>query len=289
MAGAVVARPWATLSVTGDQASWNYNFELPAQGCAVRRSVEPFAGGLSITFAPAGCKESTRSVFVAGDSHAGAYSALLRKLVSETGIRVAMFSKPGCPVFGLRRPVGHESPECTAFVDAVLRQLSNTVRPNDLLFLPGLRVPRFVDYAGQIAKSVKVTEEERAAASDEAQQRLVPIAKRGAVVVFEAPKPVFKSPPFRCGDWFNSMNVSCVPGMSIDRAELEQLRRPALSAIERVVSGLPGALIFDPSVRLCNQQRCEAIQGGKPVFFDADHLSGFGNVLLYEDFARLVH
>ncbi|OFC72443.1 acyltransferase family protein [Alteromonas confluentis] len=46
-----------------------------------------------------------RTLYVIGDSHAGAYSTMLRMLADETGIKTKIYSSGGCGVSNLREPV----------------------------------------------------------------------------------------------------------------------------------------------------------------------------------------
>ena len=43
---------------------------------------------------------------------------------------------------------------------------------------------------------------------------------------------------------------------------------------------------LDPAPYLCDEKRCFAQQDGRPLFFDGDHLSEFGNKLLSPMFER---
>jgi hypothetical protein len=102
--------------------------------------------------------------------------------------------------------------------------------------------------------------------------------------VFEAPKPLFRAPAFRCSDWFNRDNPVCAPGLSVQRAFLEEYRRPALESVRRLAARLPGATVWDPFPLLCPNAVCEAAPGGRPLFFDGDHVSGYANRLLLPSF-----
>jgi hypothetical protein len=44
--------------------------------------------------------------------------------------------------------------------------------------------------------------------------------------------------------------------------------------------------VWDPLPVLCPQTSCEVFRQGRPLFFDADHLSGYGNRLLYASFVE---
>jgi hypothetical protein len=76
----------------------------------------------------------------------------------------------------------------------------------------------------------------------------------------EAPKPIFRAPAFRCSDWFNRRNPICVSGLTVSRDYLLQFREPVLDAMNR----------------------------GSPLFLDRDHLSAYGNRVLYPEFVEFL-
>ena len=51
-------------------------------------------------------------------------------------------------------------------------------------------------------------------------------------------------------------------------------------------AGSPGFSTWDPFPLLCPGSTCSMLKDGKPLFFDADHVSGFANRLLLADFVR---
>ena len=151
-----------------------------------------------------------------------------------------------------------------------------------MIFLPSLRVKRLGNQFENdrdilSAKDDSVT----ADAMAEAKAIVDRLADPGAWLVIEAPKPVFRSPPFRCSDWFNRANAICAGGLSIPRAELLARQKPISDAIAALAVHQPRLFIWDPFPALCPHATCEAVPGGKPLFFDGDHLSGAGNDLLY--------
>jgi SGNH domain (fused to AT3 domains) len=110
------------------------------------------------------------------------------------------------------------------------------------------------------------------------------LVRRGATVILEAPKPIFKAPAFRCSDWFNRTNPICRPGLSMSRDYLLHYRRPVLDAEIALSRRHEHVYVWDPFDVLCPQATCEAVVNRKPLFFDADHLSADGNRVVYPDF-----
>jgi hypothetical protein len=110
------------------------------------------------------------------------------------------------------------------------------------------------------------------------------------MVVFAAPLPIFRAPAFRCAHTYNSTNPICKDGTENSRDELESLRSPVIEAFKTVENAVTGVQTWDPFSIVCPSRTCSAFnQDGRPLFFDADHLSGYGNRLLAPSFAAFVN
>ena len=58
-----------------------------------------------------------------------------------------------------------------------------------------------------------------------------------------------------------------------------------VASIERLMVALPGLETWDPLPQLCpNPDRCDALVNDHPILFDGDHLSAFGNRLVFPSF-----
>ncbi len=311
-----------SLSVTRDVNTWNpeSNIQLPASApkgadCEVsaRADTSAQSEGVVQLLMPSNCKgraadigsststststsstsTTPRRMFVAGDSHAWAYTAMLRLYAQQSGTEIHLITRGGCPFFNLRRLNNAESAFCGDFTVRALRVIAAQAQPGDVLFLPTLRLVRLRDQWGEVQKTAAsasggITAEDRSAAVSEAIAALEPLAKRGVMVVFEAPKPIFKSPAFRCSDWFNASNPACSAGLTIGRSELEAMRSPSQTAMRAVVQQLPQASVWDPTPVLCPEATCSTQRDGQPLFFDGDHISGYGNAFLLPDFAKFI-
>jgi peptidoglycan/LPS O-acetylase OafA/YrhL len=240
----------------------------------------------------------THNIFVLGDSHATAYIPMLHRLSVATGMSVSVYQIPGCPFVDFHGPMDYGRPaSCIALSRNGLADVLSLAAPGDIVFLPSLRLMRFVDQwaftdeaeamrlqLGPEAAALR----ERAAA--DATQWLRPLADHGLRIIFEAPTPIFKTPPFRCADPWTSINPICSRGLVETREFEERLRAPVVAAMQRVCAQFADCSIYDPLPELCNAQTCPAsAPNGRPLFFDADHLSRYGNEVLYPSFhARLV-
>jgi peptidoglycan/LPS O-acetylase OafA/YrhL len=261
--------------------------------CELVVSRLPVTGGQVQQFERGSCAAGRgveRRLFVAGDSHVLAYREMLRRLVLLDGGQVRVYASAGCALIGLQgRQPG--DPGCAAYVRHSLADVATQARAGDVLFLPGLRVPRLVEQYELLDQQhvLAAVRSEEAAAARKAEvygaiAALKPLADRGVRIVLEAPKPVLPAPPFRCSDPFNRGNPICVNGMVVTRERMEALRAPALSSLQQVAQALPGASVWDPLPVLCTGVSCQPGQAGKPLYFDGDHLSGHGNRVLLPSF-----
>lgn len=267
--------------------------------CGVTTKNVNFEGGFVLEHRRDACSKSvdfSGNIFVLGDSHAMHYTSLLKKVVAETGAVVYSYTVGGCPFISLQSWVAGRDDICKAFGDAAVANMLPKIRPGDVVFLPSLRIPRMVDQWAVFGSDAA----KRAMFSDIAQQgreqgiqNAVPILKkisdRGAQIVLEAPTPMLESVPFRCSDWFNKSNPICKRGMSMQRAELEELRFPIIESYEKIKEEIHRVAIWDPLPILCSDTECAASRDGKPLLFDGDHLTYYANMLLYPAFVSFIN
>ena len=234
------------------------------------------------------------NVFVLGDSHAIAYTGMLKQFAVRTGTKVYVYNKAGCPFISLLPVPGREA-SCQAFGDAAIANMLPLIKPGDIVFLASLRLPRMVDqwafFGVDFAKTVmfsQIAEEHRQKDVQKAIPVLKLIAARGARIVFEAPTPMLESIPYRCADWFNRENPICAQGMSVPRSLLDDLRAPVLASYKQMEKAVPGLSVWDPMTVLCPGSECHAYRDDKPLLFDGDHLSYFSNMLLLPSFSAFV-
>ncbi len=294
------ARPWlSATAVVRAEADWlPEHFVDPLRpGCEVERvavQTEPFRVW---TLQARGCDAAVpeQRLFVLGDSHALAYTALFKQLAADGRADVRLHQREGCAFIDLLGNRDLDDGACAAGLAAALAAIAADARPGDVLFLPSLRLPRLseqwrsVDRAAAFAGvSDAPAEAIRRRAESAAVERLAPLSAGGLRIVIEAPKPVLPAPPFRCVDAFNRGNPVCAGGLQIERSTIESLRAPALASLQRIAGALPGAALWDPLPLLCDDDACRAVRAGRPLFVDGDHLSGHANRLLQPDFERQV-
>ncbi|WP_245962003.1 acyltransferase family protein [Stutzerimonas urumqiensis] len=269
-------------------------------GCDASPRHQASDGGLLSIYEPRGCERQmplqARTLYVIGDSHALAYEAMFKQFAIRHSMRIVAYNNGGCPFVSLQAWRDIDHPVCRSHAEAALADIGSRAKSGDILFLASMRMPRLSDQWGVYPLDeirYQVFSEEARAGRQRAQQAavddLMPLAERGVRIILEGPKPVFRSPPFRCADSFNRGNPVCEPGFRVSRAELESYRAPILEALYAVADRVPGAAVWDPFPLLCTDaEACSAWRGEAPLFFDGDHLSGFANRLLLPHFERFI-
>lgn len=266
--------------------------------CAVELGSRELAGGHVFTYRPTKCQvpREPRTMSVLGDSHAVVYLPMLEELSAELGITVSVYDFQGCPYLDLLMPMSEGKADgCAAFFEAASREAVSAANRGDFVFLPSLRQWRFGDHWAGFdnlnVDSLMHSSEAKKHIDEstlDAVTRLRPFTGKGMVVIFAAPPPLFRSPPFRCSDRFNVGNPICRGGLTQPRSYLQDLREPIIAAMRDVTAELPGVHIWDPFVSLCPTETCAAFRNGRPLFFDGDHLSAYGNAVVYPSFRTTI-
>ena len=182
-------------------------------------------------------------------------------------------------------------PGCIEFARAATADIQRGAKSGDSIFFVSLRLWRFTDQWAKFNETEVLAKANSDTAKTwvrqaraEAPEWLTPLSAPGVRILFEAPKPIFKSPTFRCTDWFNAANPICRGGITQPRAALEALRAPMLASMRELAARNSAINIWDPFPVLCPGETCSAVVDGKPLFFDGDHLSAHGNMVLYPGF-----
>jgi peptidoglycan/LPS O-acetylase OafA/YrhL len=266
-----------SLSVTGQRYDW-YPLEESSGSSGESTNHKPLQG---------------RTIFVVGNSHAGAYIPLLKKTSQELGLRTVISNQGKCAMGLLIEPV-RERTGCLEVEQAFLRQLQQEAKPGDLVFLASLRLPRFTDQWTTSLTEAELLQQQQSPKAKQLRQLglhetaalIASLRALGLQVMVDRPKPIFRAVAFRCSDWFNRGNPACAPGFSVDRSFVEELSQPVLAQMRYLQKATPELVVWDPLPVLCPQTSCEVFRQGRPLFFDADHLSGYGNRLLYASFVE---
>lgn len=269
-----LAQPYLSLSVTSNRSIWSPEAQLPPGDGAA----EP--------------ANSRGRLFVLGDSHAWAYGSMLARLAREESLTLHTYRHLGCSIANLRRVANSA---CARQLESSLKEIERLAVKGDLVFLAGLKMNRLGDqWASFDLARVSAEQEGEQAAQDretalrEAERVISRLESVGLILIIDAPKPVFRSPPFRCADWFNASNPVCASGFTVDKAFLLKHREPAMASLAVLSRRHPRMVIWDPFDEICPKTPCSAFLAGRPLFFDGDHLSGYGNTFLYGSFRSKV-
>ncbi len=285
------SKPHIGLFATTNAQVWSAEVNPPAKAddCeVVEAKSNKWHDGELASFQPKACaKEQAAHVYVIGDSHAGAYRRLLHRLASEDGYAISNYNRGGC------RPLNYVHdvvPGCDAFIDAAIKDVASQAKAGDVVFLPALYVDRYRNFwDSEMLKTsdlaLAATPEDKVSAQ-QGMQILQPMLAKGVKVVMEAPKPVVQSAQFRCADWFNRISDYCQSAKPVPRDEMLLRRSRAMAFLEDVYSRSDAIVLWDPFDLLCPGAACTGYLNGKPYFYDTDHLSAFGNDLLYPSFRR---
>lgn len=231
------------------------------------------------------------TVFVAGDSHATAYMAALRGYAGASGNTVVIYSLPGCPFIDLIRSKAKIGAECLDIGTQIWNDIASQAQSKDVLFLPSLRLQRMVDQwplTREILERSQITKRDRQEALDLAISYLETSQALNLRVVIEAPKPIFRTPTFRCADSWTKINPICKNGNFIDREEILAIRQPVMDSIHVLQSKFANISVWDPLPIICPEghTQCGLWRDDKPLYFDADHLSGYGNTVIFESLRK---
>lgn len=290
-------RPRLSLSVvTQSMGDWHGGQTMlpglaDTRACRVAMERHEVAGGwerhLFATDCPGAASRPT--LHVLGDSHAEMLIGSLDQWTAESGADVRILSFAGCSFIDFMKPVrNNTTPGCFDFIKGATKRITEAARPGDIVLLPSLRLHRYssqwasnevADLSG-IMYSPEAMVHRRAALA-EARDWLRAFHGKRLQILFMAPLPVFRAPPFRCSDWFNSMNPICIGNHEHARDELERVREPVLSAMRELAVELGNIAIWDPFPSICPGEQCYAFRDGRPMFIDGDHLSAYGNLIIY--------
>ena len=233
------------------------------------------------------------TIFVVGNSHALAYGPLLEQVHHMNGWNTRIFPLGHCAVGSIMRPAS-QSIDCISQVDSVLSTIYSEARPNDIVWFASLRMWRYIAQGSNKPDDIssfigsKPYEENLSKGKKEIQLLISKLLQRDLRILVDRPKPVFKSHPFRCNDWFNRSNTLCSAGLAIEKTEFLRNSLGVNLAIDQLKSDFPSLIVWDPSRILCDADQCAAMDGSKPLFFDADHLSRYGNLMLAPSFDALI-
>ncbi|MEW9586306.1 acyltransferase family protein [Paraburkholderia sp. DGU8] len=296
------AQPKISLSTVVQHASDWYpdggvDIDPSHSGCSIRTGNAPVGTSNAITFSRQNCGPATGTprIYAIGDSHSTAYVGMYKEYVMRTGASVTVYVNGGCPFMSLQ-PWRETSEPCRTNSSAAVTDMLARIEPGDVVFLPSLRMPRFVDQYYVFPENEALdlifgdaAIKARAQAVIDGEKVLKRLSGQGAVIVIEAPKPIFKAPMYRCAEPYNRSLPICRSGTAMSRPELASLRKPIVDSLQQLAAAVPNTRVWDPFPILCPPAtQCSGYSSGHPLFFDSDHISGYGARLVYPAFEAFV-
>jgi peptidoglycan/LPS O-acetylase OafA/YrhL len=236
---------------------------------------------------------SSLRVILMGDSHADAVVSALAAAAPQTDYGVMEWSYTGCPIIQGTHSARTPDKQCSAFVDWALQHLEKQARN-----IPVVIVNRHAAYAlgrnefSVEKKSPGVFFSRPYATPEPAFLREYAQHLTATACQMAKDRPVYLVRPFpEMGvDVPKTMARAAMHGkfedMSISLAEYHQ-RQGFIWAAQDAARDQCGVKILDPLPYLCHDGRCYGAKEGRPLYFDDDHLSEFGNKLLVPMFATV--
>ncbi|MBL0163303.1 MAG: acyltransferase [Xanthomonadales bacterium] len=231
-------------------------------GCFLMARDEGSGPTVASIYSRGGCSgrpQTAPDILALGDSHTLGYKTMLTEYVLHTGAQVTLYPNIGC-TFASLKP-WRDAGECQIQNQAEIGDIRERAKAGDVLFLASLRLDRLSNQdqilvAGDQwhGMATEQAEQDRLTATKQLIAMLEPLRDKGVQIVFEAPKPLFRSPAFRCSDWFNRINPICAAGLSESRAAIEAYRQPVVDSLVRLASALGGS-VWDPLPILCTQDQ----------------------------------
>jgi peptidoglycan/LPS O-acetylase OafA/YrhL len=284
-------KPQIGLFASREEQVWSpYVIPTQATECAVQRHREGRYGGELFSLKPEGCENTVPIIWVIGDSHAGAYLRMLHKVAGQGKYAVRIYTRGGCKLFPYFDPKPIAG--CSEFTRGALNDLRQQTRSGDIFFVVGLYTRRYrdvgdapiIDTAGLDQGS---TDNDRLD-TKLAIEMLKTNVPSGVKIVLEGPKPLMQSAQFRCADWFNQINEYCTSASLVSKMDIEARSARQYRLLQEVARHVPKTSVWDVKSILCPGPVCSGYQDDKPLYFDTDHLSGYGNDFLLPHFVKWV-
>lgn len=245
-------------------------------GCRAGKTITPVGAGMRLDFDAPCLSAAAPRLFIIGDSHAGAYQRAAWQIAASGAFRTEILTLGGCRVISAIDTPPIEG--CQAFLDQAQARVAREGHSGDVVLLAGLQTARYV--AGAATDRARPLSPVAIAAS---RKRLTALAALGPAIIVEAAKPVVPVPQYMCADWYTRGNPVCRLPPNAGPDDVFRRMTEANFGIAQVVSGIPGIIMWDPAKVLCNGRHCEGYRDGKPLYFDQDHLSAYGNDILRPD------
>ena len=252
---------------------------------------------------------SNKRLFIVGDSHTGSLQTLAAMLRTYNNMDVRLLTIPGCPVWDLRTDINHFPKHCKIDLNGIYNKLLTDVKKGDIVFFSSLRGGRLTDKftafdREQLEKYFSKYNIQTKQIYTQLRNEFVPLAnqlvKKKAKVILNTPSPVFATLAIRCADWFSINSKTCKNNMFISKHYLTEFNQQMLSSLNTLKTTIPAITIWNIFDILCispnfgehkdDKNYCSLFdKNNMPIFHDTDHLSAYGNTILYPHFTELLN
>lgn len=248
----------------------------------------------------AGCEygNGSRKVIVLGDSHADAVVTGVASALNGQDVKVLQISYSGCPfVEGMRKVSNQKQSKdyrCIEFTNNISRTLAvgydgipvilvnryaaaamgkneeRTDGQKPRVFFTGDYVETDREYIEEFSQAIVRT------ACNLAKNRPVYLMRPIPEMGVNIPKTLARR-----------ISFGMEGEMSISRAEY-RARNDWVWRAQDLARDRCGARILDPTIALCSDDRCYGSKHGRPLYYDDNHLSEYGNKLLVPMYAEVL-
>lgn len=251
---------------------------------------------------------SGKRLFIVGDSHTGSLQTLAAMLQNYNKMDVKVITIPGCPVWNLREDINYFPEHCKGDLKNIHKTLLNEVKIGDVIFFSSLRGIRLSDRFTAFDKN-KLLEQfnkdnvETKQLFTQLRNEFIPLAdqlvNKRANVILNTPSPLFATLGIRCADWFNRNSKTCQNNMFISKHYLKEFNQQMLNSLNELKTTIPEIKLWNIFDMLCispnfgehkdDKNYCSLFDKNNiPIFHDTDHLSAYGNTILYPHFIQLL-
>jgi hypothetical protein len=256
-----------------------------------RQTAEALAAGQMCRVWDAGA--GAPSILLWGDSHASVMRPLFRDLAEASNVSVTFVGTAACPpLIGVGRNRGSGTETCEKLNAAVARLLQQGGF-RDVVLVARWNYYAVGHAAGAPADSTHFLRDAQSVGPSFDENRTV-IARSlaptlAAIAASGARAWIVMEPPYVGYDVPNRMARAVMHGeppdhlFAIDATE----NKKRSQFIRKAIAGLP-VTIIDPADALCEDQQCLAVAGGKPLYFDDNHLSIYGTERLKRLFSDVL-
>ncbi len=244
------------------------------------------AGCVNTDLDPIGCRfgpsAATGTVLLAGDSQAYALADGVIEAAAEMGYDTVATSHTGCP-FLARESSGVHNYPCASWQQEIVEYALQT-RPAAVVIAnrSGGYVRPDKDW-----RTIARDDGSRTADQDEATELYADALGDVVTELNDAGVPVvvIASVPEMVGFSNRTSLLSEAFGsqvFTVDRADAEDDRSPALAVEQTLAERLAGVVVYDPNPDLCFDDLCAVERDGEPVYQDQYHLAVPGSLRLVD-------